>query len=156
MTLNMTSTTMHPSSPLGFLSDSDHSTLHRELKKVKDYFTFGLNLGIKQHVLEKIEADHPSARRRLQEICAEFIRSDPRASWSHVVTALQDTGEERLADKIERKHLPMKQGRLQCDIYTLETILTVKISHNHSSLTLFLTESELTILWVVLTKYFLQ
>ena len=80
--------------------------------------------GISESVLKRIEADHPSVRRRKQEVCAAFIRSNTSASWEIVIYALNEMDEKRLARKIERKY-SVKQKPGNCMWYRSEFFLPI-------------------------------
>ena len=88
-----------------FLQDSDLSRLCKALKKVTDPYSLGLYLGIPGSDLKRIETDHPSVRRRKQEVCAAFLRLNPSASWKVIVQALNEMGEKALASKIHKKYV---------------------------------------------------
>ena len=90
----------------------DTATLCNELASVSDWRKLGLNLGVKDYELEQIE------RSRSAEGCdgwkretfSLWLRCKSSASWRDVVGALQQMGENTVAEKIELKYI-MGSGR---------------------------------------------
>ena len=90
------------------LDESDIATLCNELTSISDWFTLGLNLGVKLHQLHEIHSKYfqvegLGACRR--ESLVLWLRRTPSASWRDVVRVLQRMGENTVAGRIERKYI---------------------------------------------------
>ena len=73
------------------------------------YHSLGQQLGLEEHQLDEIEADHPlgsdgAVQRRLNSVLRVWYRGQSNATWSDVITALRIIGETRLAAEIEIQH----------------------------------------------------
>ena len=81
-------------------------TLCNELVGVSDWRKLGLNLGIQDYELDKIKSSHPAegCDGWKRETFSLWLRRTPSASWRDVVRALQQMGENRVAERIERKY----------------------------------------------------
>ena len=84
----------------------DVKTLCNELVSVSDWRKLGLNLGVQDYKLDQIE------RSRSAEGCdgwkretfSLWLRRKSSASWQDVVGALQQMGENTVAERIELKY----------------------------------------------------
>ena len=85
----------------------DVKTLCNELVSVSDWRKLGLNLGVQDYELDKIERSHPSedCGRWMQETFSLWLRHTPNASWGDVVGALRRMGENTVAERIEQKYI---------------------------------------------------
>ena len=79
--------------------------LSSELATVIDWFSLGLNLGLQKHELTKIERDYQRNDRRRTEMLDLWLQRTPNTTWEDVVRALQQMGENRVAEKIREKHI---------------------------------------------------
>ena len=79
-------------------------TLCNELVSVSDWRKLGLNLGIQDYELDQIVRSH-SAEGWKQESLSLWLRRTPSASWKDVVRALQQMGENTVAERIEQKYI---------------------------------------------------
>ena len=77
--------------------------LANELRKIIDWISFGLNLGLKMEELETIEANYPTLQRRRIEMFEEWQKK-VTPTWSAVVQALMVIGNKRLAFELAQKH----------------------------------------------------
>ena len=97
----------------------DIATLCNELTGISDWFTLGLNLGVPHHQLEEVRRNYYSveglgACRR--ETLVLWLQRTPNASWGDMVGALQQIGENIVAERIEQKYIvgPVPASKLQC------------------------------------------
>ena len=84
------------------------AVLYNELTDVSDWYTLGLNLGVRETELQQIQSSYPTegCRRWKQETISHWLRQTPSASWENVVKALQKMGENKVAEKIELQYIP--------------------------------------------------
>ena len=84
----------------------DVKTLCNELVSVSDWRKLGLNLGVQDYELDKIERSHPTegCDGWKQKIFSLWLRCKSSASWRDVVRALQQMGENTVAERIELKY----------------------------------------------------
>ena len=81
----------------------DAGKLSFELATVVDWYQLGLNLGLPKHELTKIERDYQGNDRRRLEMLDKWLRCTPNATWRDVVSALEQMGENRVAESIPQK-----------------------------------------------------
>ena len=89
-------------------TDSGAMNLHNlssELASVIDWFSLGLNLGLQKHELTKIERDYQGNDRRRVEMLDLWLHRTPNATWEDVVRALQQMGENVVAENIREKYI---------------------------------------------------
>ena len=89
-------------------TDSGAMHLHNlssELASVIDWFSLGLNLGLQKHELTKIERDYQGNDRRRVEMLDLWLHRTPNATWEDVVRALQQMGENVVAENIREKYI---------------------------------------------------
>ena len=79
--------------------------LSSELASVIDWFSLGLNLGLQKHELTKIERDYQGNDRRRVEMLDLWLHRTPNVTWEDVVTALQQMGENTVAEIIREKYI---------------------------------------------------
>ena len=81
--------------------------LSTELKTITNWYQLGLYLNLQTHDLSKIQQDHAhhGNDRQMMEMLALWLRRTPNATWGDVVNALQQMGENRVAENIRQKHL---------------------------------------------------
>ena len=81
--------------------------LYSELTTVTDWYRLGLYLDLKTHELGKIEQNYTNqgCDRRMLVMLALWLRSTPTATWKDVVSALQQMGENRVAENIRQKYI---------------------------------------------------
>ena len=85
---------------------TDIKNLSSELTTITNWYQLGINLNLQIHELNKIQQDHAhqgNDRQRL-EMLALWLRCTPNAVWEDVVSALQQMGENRVAENIRQKH----------------------------------------------------
>ena len=90
------------------LQDTDAGELSSALKTISDWYRLGLFLGLPKYDLNNIEKDYQDSKRRMLEMVDRWLRSTPTASWEDVVNALQQMGENRVAENIRQKYI--KEG----------------------------------------------
>lgn len=72
---------------------------------VNDWYTLGLQLGIKTHTLRDIQQNNGlSPDNRRQEMFDVWLRSDPNASWEKLIGALETMEYCRLARSVKTKY----------------------------------------------------
>jgi len=76
-----------------------------ELTEVVDWHQLGIQLGIPPHLLAEIQANHAQNQRRKTETFDLWLRRTPNASWEHVVKALRQIGENRVAENIAKSKI---------------------------------------------------
>ena len=82
----------------------------RELGSLKlsgqyQWYKLGSQLGVEQHVLERIEENYPrDSEIRQYKMFGEWLRRDTEASWDKLCGALQIVGEDKLVKHIASHH----------------------------------------------------
>ena len=81
--------------------------LSSELTTITDWYQLGVYLNLQTHDLNKIQQDHAhhGNDRQMVEMLSLWLRRTPNATWGDVVSALQQMGENRVAENICQKHL---------------------------------------------------
>ena len=84
----------------------DLKTLCNELVSISNWRKLGLNLGVQDYELAKIQTSHPNERcdEWKREVFSQWLRCTPSASWRDVVQALRQMGENTEAKRIELKY----------------------------------------------------
>ena len=98
-------TTDVPLVPIPTGSALNLQNLSSELASVIDWFSLGLNLGLQKHELTKIERDYQGNDRRRVEMLDLWLHRTPNATWEDVVRALQQMGENTVAEIIREKYI---------------------------------------------------
>ena len=75
-----------------------------ELTTITNWYLLGIKLNLQPHELKKIEQDHHGNDRQRVEMLDLWLRRAPNATWDDVVTALQQMGENTVAENIRHKH----------------------------------------------------
>ena len=82
----------------------DAGKLSRELIEVVDWYQLGLNLGLPKHDLDKIQQNyHLGNNRQRLEMLDLWLRRTPNAARGDVVSALEQMGENRIAEDMRLK-----------------------------------------------------
>ena len=89
----------------GRLSGLNLKNLSSELATVIEWLSLGLNLGLQQHELAKIERDYQGNDRRRLQMLNLWLQRTPNATWEDVVDALQQMGENTVAENIREKYI---------------------------------------------------
>ena len=81
--------------------------LSSELTTITNWYQLGLYLNLQTHDLNNIQLDHAhhGNERQMVEMLSLWLRRTPNATWGDVVSALQQMGENRVAENIRQKHL---------------------------------------------------
>ena len=81
--------------------------LSSELTTITNWYQLGLYLNLQTHELDKIQQDHAhhGNDRQMVGMLSLWLRRTPNATWGDVVSALQQMGENRVAENIRQKHL---------------------------------------------------
>ena len=79
--------------------------LSSELKTVTAWYNLGINLGLPTHELHKIESDYQGNDRRMLAVLELWLRRTPNAAWEGVVGALEEMGENRVAENIRQEYI---------------------------------------------------
>lgn len=88
-------------------NELNSANLSFELTSVINWFSLGLNLNLEKHELDKIQLDHAhqgNDRQRL-EMLDKWLRCTPCATWGDVVRALEQMGENSMAENIRHKYI---------------------------------------------------
>ena len=91
----------------GRLSGLNLKNLSSELATVIDWFLLGINLGLPEHELSKIRQNyaHQGIDQQRVEMLNLWLRCTPNATWEDVVRALEQMGENRVAENIREKYI---------------------------------------------------
>ena len=81
------------------------NNLCAELKTVNDWHQLGINLRVLAHDLIEIEHNYQKNDRQRAEMLDLWLRRTPNAVWEDVVNALQQMGENRVAQNIRQKYI---------------------------------------------------
>ena len=81
----------------------DAGNLSSELKTVIDWHQRGLKLGLPKHELDKIQQDYQGTDQRRLEMLDKWLQRTPNATWRDVANALEQMGENRVAESIRQK-----------------------------------------------------
>jgi len=79
--------------------------LSSALKEVCDWHQLGIQLGIPTSELRKIEEDYAKSDRRMTETLDTWLQRTPSASWNDVLSALQQMGENTVAESVRQKYI---------------------------------------------------
>ena len=71
----------------------DFRELVQELEPIKEWFTIGLYLSLKDDELREIEADHRHLQRCKHEVLSRWLRKGHNCTWRRVVEVLMLMGE---------------------------------------------------------------
>ena len=79
--------------------------LSTELVTVINWFLLGINLGLPKHELSKIQQNyaHQGNDQQRVEMLYLWLQRTPNATWEDVVRALEQMGENRVAENIREK-----------------------------------------------------
>ena len=80
-------------------------TLCAELKSVTDWHRLGINLGVPADELTIVENGNQSNNRRKARMLNLWLRCTPNATWEDVVSALEEMGENRVAENIRHNYI---------------------------------------------------
>ena len=70
-------------------------------REVTDWKGLGIQLDLKNHQLEEIEAEYRKITDRKMKMFTCWINNDFDVSWAHLITALRDIGDRKIASDIE-------------------------------------------------------
>ena len=71
------------------------------------WYTLGLQLGLEEDVLNKIEVDHSRKHAKCKRaMFRKWLESTPSASWNDLIKALVQIGEEETAEKVRKEFSP--------------------------------------------------
>ena len=103
---------------LFFAVKPDVKTLCNELVSVSDWRKLGLYLGVQDYELDKIKRSYPSedCDGWKQKIFSLWLRHTPSSSWRDVVRALQQMGENTLAETLKQKYIGGPASTLQSTV----------------------------------------
>ena len=78
-----------------------------ELATVINWFSLGINLGLPKHELSKIQQSyaHQGNDQQRLEMLYLWLQRTPNATWEDVMRALQQMGENRVAENIREKYI---------------------------------------------------
>jgi len=79
--------------------------LFSALTDVSDWYQLGIILGILPAKLRKIEENYRGNDRRKTETLDTWLQQTPNASWSNVVSALQQMGENTVAESVQQQYM---------------------------------------------------
>ena len=81
------------------------NNLCAELKTVNDWHQLGINLHVPADDLTEIERSYKMNHRQRAAMLDLWLRRTPNAVWKDVVDALQQMGENRVAENIRQKYI---------------------------------------------------
>ena len=78
------------------------------LTSVLDWHTLGTKLGLPDSSLGAIRIDHSpyGTDRQRHEMISKWLAYDTKASWSKLASALEEMGNNTLAEEIRGKYIP--------------------------------------------------
>ena len=84
--------------------------LSTELVMVINWFLLGINLGLPKHELSKIQQNyaHQGNDQQRVEMLYLWLQRTPNATWEDVVRALEQMGENRVAENIHEKYIRVR------------------------------------------------
>jgi len=83
----------------------DVQKLSNALEGVTNWYQLGIKLGILPAKLKRIEKDFQGSDRQMTETLDTWLQQTPSASWSDVVSALQQMGENTVAESVHQKYI---------------------------------------------------
>ena len=83
----------------------DVPKLFSALRDVSDWYQLGIILGILPARLRKIEENYRGNDRRKTETLDTWLQQTPNASWSDVVSALHQMGENTVAESVQQQYI---------------------------------------------------
>ena len=83
----------------------DIRNLSNALKEVCNWYQLGIQLGVPTSELRKVEDEYQRSDRRKSETLDTWLQQTPSASWSDVVSALQQMGENTVAESVRQKYI---------------------------------------------------
>ena len=102
-------------------------SLFPELKIVSDWHQLGINLGLQEYELSKIEQDYQGNKRRMQQMLDLWLRRTPNTSWKDLVSALDEMGENGVAERIRKKYI-RRESKLLYKLYDFLILQTSRYS----------------------------
>ena len=80
--------------------------LSSELTTVTNWYRLGINLNLRSHELDKIQQSYvnPENDRQMLQMLGLWLRRTPNSTWEDVVSALEQMGENRVAENIRQKY----------------------------------------------------
>jgi len=81
--------------------------LSDELSTVSDWYQLGIKLGVPDYKLDEIQMSYPTegCSRWKVKALSLWLRCTPNSSWRNVVRALQQMGENALAERMQQKYI---------------------------------------------------
>lgn len=79
--------------------------LRSALKAVTDWYSLGVYLGLATNELMRIEDDYPRSERKMSQMLDIWLRRTPNAAWGDLVSALQEMGENTVANRIRQNYI---------------------------------------------------
>ena len=76
-----------------------------ELKAVTNWYQLGINLSLQTYELNKIQQDYGGNDQQTLQMLDLWLRHTPSASWLDVLNALEEMGENRVAENIRQKYI---------------------------------------------------
>ena len=91
-----------------------YHNISQMLIEVLDWHILGTKLDLPVHILEKIRIDYSvyGTDRQKQEMINKWLAYDTEASWSKLVSALDEMENHALAKKIQDKYIPDYRSKL--------------------------------------------
>lgn len=83
----------------------DEQNLSNVLEEIVDWHLLGIKLGIPTFKLKKIEEDYKTNDQRKIETLATWLQQTPRPSWSDVMSALRQMGEDAVAESVQQQYI---------------------------------------------------
>ena len=82
-----------------------------ELKTVTKWHQLGINLGLQTYELERIEKDYQGNERRQLQMLELWLQRSPTTPWGDLASALQQMGQNTVAEGIRQKHIRGRRSK---------------------------------------------
>ena len=79
--------------------------LRSALGAVTDWYSLGVYLGLENYELMRIEDNYPRNERKMSQMLDVWLRRTPNAAWGDLVSALQEMGENTVANRIRQNYI---------------------------------------------------
>ena len=79
--------------------------LRSALAAVTDWYMLGVYLSLETYELMRIEENYPRNERRMSQMLDLWLRRTPKPTWGDLVRALQEMGENKVAEIICQNYI---------------------------------------------------
>ena len=114
---------------VNYTGKPDIRNLTNALREVSEWYQLGIILGILPVKLKKIEEDCQGSDRRKIETLDTWLQQTPSASWSDVVSALQQLGKNAVAQSVHQQYIGGVASKLRFSVLNSHNFnLTKKVN----------------------------